>query len=138
MTTDSTALLDRYAHAVLGVFGRPALVLDRGEGCWVWDVDGKRYLDLLGGIAVNALGHNHPAVVSAVSKQAGEALHVSNFFTTRAQIELAERLLRLAQAPEGSAVFFTNSGTESIEAAIKLARRTGQSGLDEKASRPKS
>jgi acetylornithine aminotransferase len=129
MTTDSTALLDRYAHAVLGVFGRPALVLDRGEGCWVWDVDGKRYLDLLGGIAVNALGHNHPAVVSAVSKQAGEALHVSNFFTTRAQIELAERLLRLAQAPEGSAVFFTNSGTESIEAAIKLARRTGRPGL---------
>ena len=129
MTTDSTALLERYAHAVLGVFGRPALVLDRGEGCWVWDVDGKRYLDLLGGIAVNALGHNHPAVVSAVSKQAGEALHVSNFFTTRAQIELAERLLRLAQAPEGSAVFFTNSGTESIEAAIKLARRTGRPGL---------
>ena len=129
MTTDSTALLDRYAHAVLGVFGRPALVLDRGEGCWVWDVDGKRYLDLLGGIAVNALGHNHPAVVSAVSKQAGEALHVSNFFTTRAQIELAERLLRLAQAPDGSAVFFTNSGTESIEAAIKLARRTGRPGL---------
>ena len=129
MTTDSTALLDRYAHAVLGVFGRPALVLDRGEGCWVWDVDGMRYLDLLGGIAVNALGHNHPAVVSAVSKQAGEALHVSNFFTTRAQIELAERLLRLAQAPDGSAVFFTNSGTESIEAAIKLARRTGRPGL---------
>lgn len=64
--------LDRYEHSVMGVFGRPALVLDHGEGAWVWDVDGKRYLDLLGGIAVNTLGHNHPALVSAISKQAGE------------------------------------------------------------------
>ena len=119
----SQDLLDRYEHSLLGVFGRPALVLDRGEGAWVWDVDGAKYLDLLGGIAVNALGHNHPAVVAAVSKQAGEVIHLSNFFTSRAQIELAERLLALAGAPEGSGVFFTNSGTESIEAAIKLARR---------------
>ena len=125
----SQDLLDRYEHSLLGVFGRPALVLDRGEGAWVWDVDGAKYLDLLGGIAVNALGHNHPAVVAAVSKQAGEVIHLSNFFTSRAQIELAERLLALAGAPEGSGVFFTNSGTESIEAAIKLARRTGRPGL---------
>ena len=125
----SQDLLDRYEHSLLGVFGRPALVLDRGEGAWVWDVDGAKYLDLLGGIAVNALGHNHPAVVAAVSKQAGEVIHLSNFFTSRAQIELAERLLALAGAPAGSGVFFTNSGTESIEAAIKLARRTGRPGL---------
>lgn len=121
--------LERYEHALVGVFGRPLLVLERGEGCWVWDADGKKYLDLLSGIAVNALGHNHPAVVAAVSKQVGEALHVSNFFTTRAQIELAERLLTVAEAPDGSAVFFTNSGTEAIEAAIKLARRTGRPGI---------
>lgn len=122
-------LLDRYEHAVLGVFGRPALVLDHGEGAWVWDVDGRRYLDLLGGIAVNALGHNHPALVAAVSKQAGELVHISNFFTSRAQIALAERLLTLADAPAGSAVFFANSGAEANEAAIKLARRTGRPGL---------
>lgn len=121
--------LDRYEHSVMGVFGRPALVLDHGEGAWVWDVDGKRYLDLLGGIAVNTLGHNHPALVSAISKQAGELVHMSNFFTSRAQITLAERLLALTGAPAESAVFFANSGTEANEAAIKFARRTGRSGL---------
>ena len=101
MTTDSTALLDRYAHAVLGVFGRPALVLDRGEGCWVWDVDGKRYLDLLGGIAVNALGHGHPALVRAVTAQLETLGHVSNFFATEPQVSLAERLLALLEGAPG-------------------------------------
>jgi len=128
MTTNGD-LLGRYGHALLGVFGTPALVVDRGEGCYVWDVDGKRYLDLLAGIAVNALGHNHPELVAAVSKQVGEVVHVSNLFTTRAQIALAETLLKAAGAPDGSRVFFTNSGTESMEAAIKLARRTGRPGL---------
>lgn len=122
-------LLDRYATSLTGVFGRPLLVVDRGEGAWVWDVDGRKYLDLLGGIAVSALGHNHPALVAAVSTQVGDILHISNFFTSRHQIELAERLLALAQAPPGSTVFFANSGTETIEAAIKLARRTGRPGL---------
>jgi acetylornithine aminotransferase len=119
-------LLDRYAASVLGVFGRPPLVLSHGDGCWVWDVDGKRYLDLVGGIAVNALGHGHPALVSAVSKQAAEAIHVSNLFTSPGQIRLAERLLEVADAPSGSAVFFANSGAEALEAAIKLTRRTGR------------
>ena len=127
--TSSGEWLDRYESSLLGVFGRPALVLERGEGPWVWDLDGKKYLDLLGGIAVNALGHNHPAVVAALSKQAGEIVHLSNFFTSRVQVQLAERLLDLAAAPDGSGVFFTNSGTEAIEAAIKLARRTGRPGL---------
>lgn len=128
-TSTTPAWLERYDHALLRVFGTPALVLDHGQGAWVWDVDGRRYLDLLGGIAVNALGHNHPAVVTAVSKQAGQLVHISNFFTSVPQIELAERILALAGAPEGSAVFFTNSGTESVEAGIKLARRTGRPGL---------
>ncbi|WP_270887824.1 acetylornithine transaminase [Pedococcus sp. 5OH_020] len=122
-------LLDRYEASVLGVFGRPPLVLSHGDGCMVWDVDGHRYLDLVGGIAVNALGHGHPALVSAVSKQAGEAIHISNLFTSRAQVELAERLLEIAGAPQGSAVFFANSGAEAVEAAIKLSRRTGRTGL---------
>ena len=121
--------LDRYAHSVMGVFGRPKAVLTRGEGCYVWDADGKRYLDLLAGIAVNALGHGHPDVVDAVCKQAASLIHVSNFFATPAQIELAERLLLVAGAPDGSAVFFGNSGTEAIEAAIKLSRRTGRTTL---------
>ncbi|SDP07216.1 acetylornithine aminotransferase apoenzyme [Pedococcus dokdonensis] len=122
-------LLERYQRSVLGVFGLPPLVLAHGSGCHVWDVDGKRYLDLVGGLAVNALGHGHPALVSAISKQAGEAIHVSNLFTSEGQIALAERLVTLAGAPEGSAVFFANSGAEAIEAAIKLSRRTGRSGI---------
>jgi acetylornithine/N-succinyldiaminopimelate aminotransferase len=122
-------LLERYQRSVLGVFGLPPLVLDHGDGCWVWDVDGNRYLDLVGGIAVNALGHGHPALVSAVSKQAAEAIHISSLFTSKAQIRLAERLLEIAGAPEGSAVFFGNSGAEAVEAAIKLSRRTGRSGI---------
>ncbi|WP_377643033.1 acetylornithine transaminase [Oryzobacter terrae] len=121
--------LDRYEGSLLNLFGRPQLVLEHGDGAWVWDVDGRRYLDLVGGIAVNALGHNHAALVSAVSKQAGQLVHVSNFFTSIPQVELAERLLALAGAPEGSAVFFCNSGTEAIEAAVKLARRTGRTGI---------
>ena len=121
--------LDRYDHALIRVFGTPSLVLDHGEGAWVWDVDGQRYLDLVGGIAVNALGHNHPALVSAVSKQVATLVHISNFFTSTAQITLAERLVQYAGAPAGSGGFFANSGAEAIEAAIKLARRTGRPGL---------
>ena len=132
MTENSAAhqaLLERYRASHIGVFGLPGLVLARGEGAHVWDVDGNRYLDLLGGIAVNALGHAHPELVAAISKQAGEAVHVSNFFTTPAQIEAAETLLGIADAPEGSGVFFGNSGSEAVEAAIKLSRRTGRSGI---------
>ncbi len=121
--------LGRYERSLLQVFGRPQLVLEHGDGAWVWDVDGRRYLDLVGGIAVNALGHNHPALVSAVSKQAGQLVHVSNFFTSVPQVDLAERILRVAGAPEGSAVFFANSGAEAVEAAVKLARRTGRTGI---------
>ncbi|CAM3928501.1 acetylornithine transaminase [Janibacter anophelis] len=123
------ALLERYRASHIGVFGLPGLVLARGEGAHVWDVDGNRYLDLLGGIAVNALGHGHPELVAAISKQAGELVHVSNFFTTTAQIEAAEAVLRIAQAPEGSGVFFCNSGSEAVETAIKLSRRTGRTGI---------
>jgi acetylornithine aminotransferase len=126
---DNATYLDRYARSMLGVFGRPKAVLTRGEGCYVWDADGKRYLDLLAGIAVNALGHGHPAVVEALCKQAASLIHVSNFFASPPQVELAERLLVVAGAPQGSAVFFANSGTEAVEAAIKLSRRTGRTGL---------
>ena len=110
--------LERYAGALLGVFGRPQRVLVRGEGCHVWDADGRRYLDLLGGIATNVLGHAHPLLVSAVTTQLATLGHVSNFFATAPQVVLAERLLALAAAPEGSRVFLCNSGTEANEAAF--------------------
>jgi acetylornithine/N-succinyldiaminopimelate aminotransferase len=120
-------LKTRYADAVMNTFGPPKLVLARGEGAYVWDDDGNRYLDLLGGIAVNALGHGHPALVEAVTTQLRTLGHVSNFFATEPQVELAERLLQLLGQP--GHVFFTNSGAEANEAALKLTRRTGRTHL---------
>ena len=125
----NAAYLDRYAQSLMGVYGRPKAVLCSGQGCYVWDANGKRYLDLLAGIAVNVLGHGHPNVVDAIARQAASLIQVSNFFASPPQIELAERLLTVAGAPAGSAVFFANSGTEAIEAAIKLSRRTGRTAL---------
>jgi acetylornithine aminotransferase len=119
-----TDLKQRYAGALMNTFGPPKLVLARGEGAHVWDEDGKEYVDLLGGIAVNALGHAHPALVKAVSGQLGTLGHISNFFTSAPQVELAEKLLALLEAP--GKVFFANSGAEANEAAFKLTRRTGR------------
>ncbi|WP_432498721.1 acetylornithine transaminase [Kineococcus auxinigenes] len=118
--------LQRYSSALMGTYGTPQRVLVRGEGCYVWDADGTRYLDLLGGIATNALGHAHPLLVAAVTSQLTTLGHVSNFFATVPQIALAERLLDVARAPQGSRVFFCNSGAEANEAAFKMARRTGR------------
>jgi acetylornithine aminotransferase len=120
-------LTRRHQAALMNTFGPPRLVLSRGEGAYVWDDEGNRYLDLLGGIAVNALGHAHPALVGAVTEQLQTLGHVSNFFATRPQVELAERLLQLV-GHDGH-VFFTNSGTEANEAAFKLTRRTGRTHL---------
>ena len=117
-------LTGRYNGALMNTFGPPRRVLSRGEGCYVWDVDGNRYLDLLGGIAVNALGHGHPAVLQTLAEQARTLGHVSNFFATAPQIHLAERLLDLLGST--GKVFFTNSGAEANEAALKLTRRTGR------------
>ncbi|MET3173431.1 UNVERIFIED_ORG: acetylornithine/N-succinyldiaminopimelate aminotransferase [Arthrobacter sp. UYCu721] len=125
--TSGADWLARYSTSLMGVFGTPQRVLVRGAGCLVWDADGKEYLDLLGGIAVNALGHAHPFVTSVISSQLATLGHVSNFFTSPTQIALAEKLLALTHAPVGSKVFFTNSGTEANEAAFKLARRNGAS-----------
>ena len=119
----STTWKERYSAAYMGIFGMPQLELVRGEGSYVWDESGKRYLDLLGGIAVNVLGHAHPAVVATVGRQAATLMHVSNFFTTPTQIALAERLVRLAEAGEGSRALLVNSGTEATEAALKMALR---------------
>jgi acetylornithine/N-succinyldiaminopimelate aminotransferase len=116
----------RYAGAVMNTFGTPQRVLVRGEGSRVWDADGSEYLDLLGGIAVNALGHGHPAIVEAVTTQLTTLGHVSNFFASEPQVELAEELLALTGHPAGGRVFFTNSGAEANEAAFKATRKTGR------------
>jgi acetylornithine/N-succinyldiaminopimelate aminotransferase len=122
---DATSYGQRYAVSLMNTFGPPKLTLVRGEGAHVWDDQGKEYVDLLGGIAVNALGHGHPALVGAVTDQLRTLGHISNFFTSPAQVELAERLVALLDAGPAK-VFLTNSGTEANEAAFKLTRRTGR------------
>src|SRR6266581_4905351 len=102
-------------------YGVPPLAISRGQGCRVWDADGREYLDLIAGIAVSALGHAHPAIVEAVSHQVAEVAHTSNLFLHEREIELAERILSLLDAD--GRVFFANSGAEANEAAVKLVRR---------------
>lgn len=127
LTISSSDLGERYQQSLMNTFGSPKRVLVRGDGCYVWDADGRRYLDLLGGLAVNALGHAHPFVTAAVTSQLATLGHVSNFFASPPQIALAERLLSLLGG--NGRVFFTNSGTEANEAAFKLSRRTGRTKL---------
>jgi len=123
--TQSEALRKRFEAAMMPNYGTPPLALARGEGSRVWDVDGNRYLDLIGGIAVSALGHAHPAIVDAVTTQVKKIAHTSNLFVHEPGIRLAERLLTIlhADAHGGGRVFFCNSGTEANEAALKLVRR---------------
>ncbi|NJQ07542.1 acetylornithine transaminase [Streptomyces lonarensis] len=120
----NTALTARWQGALMDTYGTPRIPLVRGEGTRLWDADGKAYLDFLGGIAVNALGTAHPAVVAAVSEQIATLGHVSNFFTAEPTVALAERLLAIAGRP--GAVYFSNSGAEANEAALKIGRRTGR------------
>jgi len=119
--TATEQLQNRYAAAMMLNYGLPPLALARGEGCVVWDADGHSYLDLVGGIAVSALGHAHPAVVAAVTDQAGRLMHISNLYLHEPQVLLAERLIGLLGVD--GRVFFANSGAEANEAAIKLVRR---------------
>ena len=125
-SASSEAVLEAYAQSVMNTFGPPKRVFVRGEGCYLWDADGRRYLDLLSGLAVNALGHAHPTVLSAVTGQIATLGHVSNFFATQPQVALAGRLCAMSGADEAR-VFFTNSGTEANEAAFKITRMTGRS-----------
>jgi acetylornithine aminotransferase len=118
------SVLDRWSQSLLDNYGTPPLALVRGEGALVVDEAGKSYLDLLAGIAVNALGHAHPAVVEAVTRQVGTLGHVSNLFAAEPPVALAELLLALTGRP--GRVFFANSGAEANEAAFKLSRGTGR------------
>ncbi|WP_329109411.1 acetylornithine transaminase [Micromonospora sp. NBC_01699] len=119
-----TSLVDRWSQAMMDNYGTPSLALVRGNGAVVVDEAGREYIDLLGGIAVNALGHAHPAVVAAVSKQVATLGHVSNLFVAEPPVALAELLLALA-GRQGR-VYFANSGAEANEAVFKLSRRTGR------------
>ena len=117
----------RWRASLMDNYGTPALTLVRGEGAYVWDADGNRYLDLVGGIAVNALGHAHPAVVAAVTEQIQTLGHTSNLYVNQVTVELAEELLDVAGLTGQAKVLFCNSGAEAVEAALKLSRLTGRS-----------
>ena len=126
LTTGSVQ--ERWRGSLMDNYGTPSIALVRGRGARVWDVEGREYVDLLAGIAVNALGHAHPDVVSAISEQAATLGHTSNLAMTLPAIALAERLVSLLD-PSGERegrVFFCNSGAEANEAAFKLTRRTGR------------
>jgi acetylornithine/N-succinyldiaminopimelate aminotransferase len=122
--TGNQELTRRWQHALMDNYGTPRLPLVRGEGATLWDADGNTYTDFIGGIAVNALGHAHPAVVEAVTRQIGQLGHVSNLYVAEPPVRLAERLLQLFG--RDGRVYFCNSGAEALEAAFKIARRTGR------------
>jgi acetylornithine/N-succinyldiaminopimelate aminotransferase len=119
--SETEALQKRFAAALMPNYGLPPVAISRGSGCVLWDLEGREYLDLIAGIAVSSLGHAHPAIVEAVSRQVATVAHTSNLFLHEREVELAERLLALL-GTDGR-VFFANSGTEANEAAIKLVRR---------------
>ena len=118
-------------------FGERMALFVRGEGSYLWDADGRRYLDFLAGIAVDSLGHAHPAFVEAISTQAATLAHVSNYFATPPQLALAATLKRLAGTGESGRVYFGNSGAEANEAAFKLARLHGARSRAAGADRPR-
>ncbi|MFI1768195.1 acetylornithine transaminase [Streptomyces sp. NPDC020800] len=124
-TATNAELAGRWQGALMDNYGTPRLALVRGEGARLWDADGRQYLDFVGGIAVNALGHAHPAVVEAVSRQIASLGHVSNLFVAEPPVALAERLLQLFG--RDGRVYFCNSGAEANEGAFKIGRLTGRS-----------
>ena len=107
---------------VMNTYGRVPIALSHGDGCHVWDVNGKRYLDALAGIAVNTLGHNHPRLVPALQDQVAKLIHTSNYYHIPLQETLAARLVELSGMTN---VFFCSTGLEANEAALKLARKFG-------------
>jgi acetylornithine aminotransferase len=120
----TSSLVERWQQSMMDNYGTPPLALVRGEGAVVWDETGRPYVDLVSGIAVNALGHAHPAVVAAVSRQIATLGHVSNLYVAEPPVALAELLLALVGRP--GRAFFCNSGSEANETAFKLSRRTGR------------
>ena len=118
-------MINRWKSSVQNNYGTPSIALVKGKGLVVTDADGKQYLDFLGGIATNILGHAHPAIVKAVTKQVSTLSHVSNFYVHPHAVELAEKLAAMT-GDKSAKVFFCQSGAEANEAALKLSRRTGK------------
>ena len=118
-------MINRWSNSVQNNYGSPSIGLVKGKGIVVTDADGQQYLDFLGGIATNILGHAHPAIVKAVTKQVSILSHVSNFYVHPNAVELAEKLASMT-GDKGAKVFFCQSGAEANEAALKLSRRTGK------------
>jgi acetylornithine aminotransferase len=118
-------MINRWSNSVQNNYGSPSIALVKGKGLVVTDAEGKQYLDFLGGIATNILGHAHPAIVKAVTKQVSILSHVSNFYVHPNAVELAEKLASMT-GDKGAKVFFCQSGAEANEAALKLSRRTGK------------
>ncbi len=117
-----TAFIEAASPHVMNTYGRVPIALERGQGCRVWDVNGKQYLDALGGIAVNTLGHNHPKLVPALQDQVAKLIHTSNYYHVPGQETLAKLLTERAKMTN---VFFCSTGLEANEAAIKIARKYG-------------
>jgi predicted acetylornithine/succinylornithine family transaminase len=120
--SQSAMLMEREHEVVFQTYRRIPVAIDRAEGARIFDLDGKSYLDMLGGIAVNALGHSHPKIIAAIETQIRKYMHVSNVFYQEPQVRLAEQLVAASGYPR---VFFSNSGAEATEGAIKMARRFG-------------
>ena len=127
--SQTDTMKQRWEAVMMNNYGTPPVALASGDGAVVTDVDGKTYLDLLGGIAVNILGHRHPAVIEAVTQQISTLGHTSNLYATEPSIALAEELVGLLGADAQTRVFFCNSGTEANELAFKLSRLTGRTKL---------
>ncbi|ODV14180.1 MAG: acetylornithine aminotransferase [Rubrivivax sp. SCN 70-15] len=127
MNAPEPAVTSKMPH-VMNTYGRLPIALSHGRGCWVWDTEGRKYLDGLGGIAVNTLGHGHPKLVPALQEQVAKMIHCSNYYEVPLQEQLAARLCELSGL---SAAFFCNSGLEANEGALKIARKYGHDkGID--------
>ncbi|MGB9222784.1 acetylornithine transaminase [Mycobacterium sp.] len=127
--THTDTMRQRWESVMMNNYGTPPVALASGDGAVVTDVDGKAYVDLLGGIAVNVLGHRHPAIIEAVTHQMSTLGHTSNLYASEPGIALAEELVALLGAEQQARVFFCNSGTEANELAFKLSRLTGRTKL---------
>ena len=120
MSTKMEELINRGSHALMHTYNRFPLAMDHGEGMYVWDADGKKYLDFVAGIAVNSLGYHHPKLSKTIEEQTKKLIHCSNLYDTENQITLAEALIAHSDFDK---VFFCNSGAEAIETALKLSRK---------------
>ena len=119
----SESMIEKEAKYFFHTFHRLPIEIERGKGVYLYSKDGKRYIDFFGGLAVNALGYNHPRINAAIDKQIHRYIHLSNYFVQDTQVELAKKII---QASGFKRIFFSNSGTEAVEGAIKLARKWGQ------------